>query len=351
MSKNPVFKSGPRIRDVAAAAGVSPATVSRVLNGNHRVDETLRRRVSAAVAELGYRPNRLGANMRRQKTRMIGLVVSDIENPHHTKVISTVEQRLRKDGYQMLVCSTGEAAEPQAEYLRLLRDERVAGVILSPSDPDGSEIAELLDNGIPVVSLDRSVSDHRADAVVVDNFAGTYQATRMLLAAGHTAVGYVSGLLGVESGAQRLAGYRAAITEAGLQLLWRQGEFRQEAAERATDALQRDEPITAIVVANNLMTVGALTSLRKSGVRIPEDIALIAIDDPSWASLVEPPLTAFAQPIEVMATTAADLVIERIGGRSDPPQRLLFDFVLRHRRSCGTACARPSAIGNVVAPR
>ena len=326
-----------RIRDVAEVAGVSPATVSRVLNDNVRVNDQLRAKVEAAVAQLGYRPNRLGAHMRRQQTRMVGLVVSDIENPHHTKFIASVEDRVRELGYHLLLCSTGESATHQADYLRMLHDERVAGVLLSPSDPDGPEIAALLDDGIPIVAIDRSVSDHRADSVVMNNFAGTYVATRMLIAAGHRSIGFISGPLSVESGAERLTGFRDAMAEAGLSPVWRQGAFRQETAEIATRELLESEAITALVIANNLMALGSLAAIRSRGARVPDDVAVVAIDDPFWAALVEPPLTTLAQPIEELALTATDLVVERIRGRHDKPVRRVFEFELRRRRSCGTA--------------
>lgn len=326
-----------RIHDVAKAAGVSPATVSRVLNGNERVDPLLRSRVETVVDELGYRPNRLGANMRRKQTRMVGVVVSDIENPHHTKVIATVQERIRAYDHQVLLCSTAESAHRQAEALGLLLEERVAGVLLSPSDPDAAEITTLLDEGIPVVALDRSVSDHRADAVVMNNYAGARRATEILLAAGHTRVAFISGLLGVETGAERLAGYRAAMADAGLEPLWRQGGFQQDAAADAVDDLLAAElQVTALVVANNLMALGALAALRRSGVGIPDDVALVAIDDPFWARLVDPPLTTLGQPIEGMAAAAVDLLVGRIEGRDRTTMNSVFEFEEHIRASCGT---------------
>ena len=326
-----------RIGDVARLANVSPATVSRVLNNNASTDEALKQRVRAAVEELGYRPNRLASNLRHQQTRMIGAVISDIENPHFTKVIGAVEEEVWKRDYRLLLCSTNESSSRQAGYLNLLLEERVAGVLLSPSDPDAKEISHLLDEGIPVVALDRMVSDHRADAIVVDNVSGGYEATKLLIDAGHTDIGFVSGPLGLETGVGRLVGYQKAMEEAGLAPRWRQGGFRQISGLEATlRLLETESSITAMVIANNVMALGGLGAIRSFGARVPDDIALVAIDDPFWAEVVEPPMTTFGQPIDRMAATAIDLLMDRIGGRTDRPVHRVFEFEKHIRKSCGT---------------
>ncbi|MEW6637580.1 MAG: LacI family DNA-binding transcriptional regulator, partial [Actinomycetota bacterium] len=150
------------MKDVADRAGVSPATVSRVLNGAATVRPEYRERVLAAIEELGYRPNRLASNLRRRKAETIGVVVSDIENPHFTQMVRAVEDAAYRRGYRVLLCNTDEEPEKQRSYLEVLADERVLGVILSPSDPRGAEISRLLDLGIPVVTFDRTVEDPRA---------------------------------------------------------------------------------------------------------------------------------------------------------------------------------------------
>lgn len=143
-----------RIKDVAERASVSVATVSRVLNGGHAVDRDFQQRVRAAAAELGYRPNRLARNLRRQQMDALGIVVPDIENPHFAEVVRVIEVIAWEQGYRVLVCNTDEDGQRQAACLRMLADERVSGIVLSPSDPDGS-IEQLRDLAIPVVTLDR----------------------------------------------------------------------------------------------------------------------------------------------------------------------------------------------------
>jgi LacI family transcriptional regulator len=326
-----------RMKDVAERAGVSPATVSRVLNGAVSVRPEYRERVLRVIEEIGYRPNRLASNLRRQKAEMIGVLVSDIENPHFTQMVRAVEDASYGMGYRVLLCNTDETGEKQRSYLEMLAAERVLGVIISPSEPGGEEIAELLDLGIPVVAFDRPVKDPRADAVIVDNAGGTRMATEYLIRAGHERIGFVGGPVRVETGAARLAGYEAAMREAGLRSRSVDGAFRIERARVAVEEMLRQEPaITALIVANNLMTIGALRALRSLGVRVPEEVALVAIDDPFWAELVDPPLTTLAQPVREMAGSAVRLLMERIGGRRAEPGRLVFDFRLRVRGSCGT---------------
>ena len=343
MTKDPSQQAGDRparvvqIREVADRAGVSPATVSRVLNDAPTVAEDYRRRVTDAVAELGYRPNRLASNLRRQSAAVIGVVISDIENPHFSEMVRAVEDQAYEKGYRVLLCNTDETLEKQRSYLEILAAERVVGVIISPTDPSGPEIAELLDLGSPVVAYDRAVDDPRADAVIADNVDGTRRATQHLIDAGHRCIGFIGGGLGVETGSERLEGYEAAMLAAGLEPLAVSGSFRiQGGYDAAIGLLGGTPPPTALVVANNLMTAGTLRALRSAGVRVPGDVAIVAIDDPFWAELVDPPLTTLAQPVRQMADAAMSLMLQRIEGRRERPMKLVFELEMRVRESCGT---------------
>ncbi|MGB9184210.1 MAG: LacI family DNA-binding transcriptional regulator [Solirubrobacteraceae bacterium] len=334
-SKRPTHKV--QIREVAERAGVSPATVSRILNASPTVGEAYRERVMQAVAELGYRPNRLARNLRRQSAEMIGVVISDIENPHFGEMVRAVEDQAYEKGYRVLLCNTDENPEKQRSYLEILADERVVGAIISPSDPAGPEIAQLLDLGIPVVAFDRVVDDPRADAVIVDNLEGTRQGTQYLIDAGHRRIGFVGGGLGVETGSERLEGYETAMRAAGLEPLAGSGGFRIDGGRTVTiELLEAVPPPTALVVANNLMTAGALLALRGAGLGVPDDIALVATDEPFWAELVDPPLTTLAQPVRQMADAAMSLLLQRVEGRRKRPRKLVFDLELHVRASCGT---------------
>jgi LacI family transcriptional regulator len=327
-----------RIRDVALLAGVSPATVSRVLNGSPSVGADYVTRVMDAIAELDYRPNRLARNLRRQSAEMIGVVVSDIENPHFTEMVRAVEDAAYRRGYRVLLCNTDEEPDKQRAYLEMLAGERVSGVILSPSNPAGEEIGWVLDLGIPLIAFDRSVEDPRADSVVADNEAATRRATNLLLGAGHTGVALLGGLPGVETADTRRAGYERAMRAAGLEAREADGDFRIDGALRATEELlEHGGEMTALVIANNLMAIGALKALARHGRRVPDDVAIVAIDDPFWADLVQPPLTVLAQPVRRMADAAMRLLLERISGRRKRVRHDVFEFELRVRGSCGTA--------------
>jgi LacI family transcriptional regulator len=329
-----------RIHEVAERAGVSPATVSRVLNGTARVRQPKRDLVLAVIDELGYRPNRLAANLRRQQVQMIGVVVSDIENPHFTQMVRAVEDSAYLKGYRVLLCNTDEDAAKQREYLGVLVAERVAGAIISPTEAAAPEISELIDHGAAVVAFDRSVADRRADAVVAANSEGARLATEHLVATGHKRVGFVGGLAGIETAARRLAGYQEAMSGAGLAPLVALGDFRVRGGERATAELL-EQGATALVVANNLMAVGALRAAREAGLDVPRHLSLVAIDDPPWAELTDPALTTLAQPVRAMAAAAAELLVGRLEGRRRRPKRQVFPFELRHRGSC--CAARPRA--------
>jgi LacI family transcriptional regulator len=333
------------IREVAELADVSPATVSRVLNGS-KVGEGHRLRVLEAVAQVDYRPNRLARNLRRQQVEMIGIVVPDIENPHFSEAVRVFEDAAFAGGYRVLLCNTDETLEKQRAYLQVLADERVCGVIIAPADTRGSGLEELFGRQIPVVAFDRVVADERADAVTSDNTDATRKATEHLIWLGHKRIAYVGGRVDVGTGAERLEGYTLAMRTAALTPFSINGGFRTDPSEQAVTALlAAGEHPSALVVANNLMALGALRAIRRHGLRIPSDVAVVAVDDPPWAELVDPPLTVVAQPVRRMAETAIELLLDRIEGRIEQPTRLVLPLELRIRESCGMPRERASVGG------
>jgi DNA-binding LacI/PurR family transcriptional regulator len=267
---------------------------------------------------------------------MVGVVVSDIGNPHFSEAVRVFEDAAFRAGFRVLLCNTDETPEKQRSYLEMLADERVIGAIVSPADSRGAGVEPLLDLGIPVVAFDREVADPRADAVVWDNVEATRRATEHLVWLGHERIAYVGGRADVETGAERLEGYTAAMRNAGLTPFGVNGGFRAEIAEPEVETLlARPAPPSALVVANNLMTIGALRAIRRAGLRIPSDLALVAVDDPPWAELIDPPLTTVAQPVRQMAEAAVGLLLERVGGVRDEARRIVMPLDLRIRDSCG----------------
>lgn len=320
--------------DVARLAGVSTATVSRVFNDDTSVRPAKREAVLRAIATTGYQPNRVAANLRRQKAEMIGVLVSDIENPHFAEMVRAVEDGAHRNGYRVLLCNTDEQPDKQRDYLRVLAAERVGGVILSPSGPAAPEISQLLDHGTAIVAVDRAVDDPRAAAVTVRNREGARMATAHLIALGHQRIGLLAGLSGVETGDERRAGYLDALAAAQLEPAIAYGRFRVGASREATHRLLASG-VTAIVAGNNLAGAGALQAVREAGVVVPDDVALVTFDDPFWAALTDPPLTALAQPVPAMAEAAVELLLERIRSPSRPPRHVVLDLELRVRESCG----------------
>lgn len=322
------------IKSVARIAGVSTATVSRVLNGSSTVRDDYKRRVLKAVDELGYRPNRVARNLRQKTASTIGVVVADIENPHFAQMVRTIERVASDGGFRVLLCNSDERASKQAEYLDVLAAERVAGVILSPSDAADPSISALLELGIPIVAVDRVVDDPRVDAIVGNNIRAAQGATQYLLDAKHEAIGFIGGRTEVMTGSERLRGYEDAMKRARLEPHSKSGEFRIEGGRKAAETLLDEVSPTGLVIANNLMTVGALQAISARDLSVPGDLSLVAIDDPPWAALLNPPLTTVAQPVKQMATTAVDILLERIASPAGPVRRIVYDFELRVRGSC-----------------
>lgn len=326
-----------QIKDVAHHAGVSSATVSRVLNADNGVSEARRARVLRAIEELGYQPNRVARNLRRKHTDTIGVVVSDIENPHFTRAVRVIEDTAFARGYRVLLCNTDETPSKQGAYLEMLAAERVRGAIVAPADPSDVTIGLLLDMDIPIVAFDREVDDARADAVTADNVTAGLRATEFLLERGHTRIGFIAGRLEIQTGAERKAGYERAMAAHGLEPHSASGMFRMHEAKTATVELLNERPdTTGIVVGNNLMTVGALTALRARGTSVPDDVSLVQLDDPFWAQLVDPALTSFAQPVRNMAQSAIDLLLERIRRDRLTAKHIVYQFELRERKSVRT---------------
>ncbi len=326
-----------QIKDVAHHAGVSSATVSRVLNAGHGVSEERRARVLQAVDALGYQPNRVARNLRRKLTDTIGVVVSDIENPHFTRAVRVIEDTAFDRGYRVLLCNTDETPSKQSAYLDMLAAERVLGAIVVPADPADGTIGQLIDMGIPIVAFDREVDDPRADAVTADNITAGFRATEYLLERGHTRIGFVAGTPHIQTGVERRNGYERAMAGHRLEPHSVSGMFRIQEANTATLQLLSERPeTTAIVVGNNLMTVGALDALRSQNIKVPGDVSLVQLDDPFWAQLLDPALTSLAQPVRNMAQSAIDLLLQRIRKERDIARHIVFQFELRERKSVRT---------------
>jgi len=254
-------------------------------------------------------------------------------------MVRATEDAAYARGYRVLLCNTDEDPAKQRAYLEVLAAERVAGAIVSPTQADAPEISELIDLGTRVVAFDRAVADKRADVVLTDNVDGARRGAEHLIECGHTRIGFIGGPTNVQTGAERLHGYEEAMTDAGLAPLVAVGGFRVEGGRQAAGELI-DQGASALLVANNLMTVGVLQAAKERRLRLRRDLGLVSIDDTPWAELTDPPLTTLAQPVRAMADAAVELLLHRIEHGRKRRKQVVFDFELRHRGSC---CPRNGA--------
>ncbi len=324
------------IGDIARVAGVSASTVSRVMSGSRPVSPELSKRVLAIAERFDYKPSGLARNLRRGHATTVGVLVSDIQNPHFATLVGAIEEALYARGARVLFCNSGEDSAKQSEYLDIMITERVMGIVISPTAEGDSAIAHLLDRGIPVVAIDRPVSDPRADLVVSNNAAAMAAGTQVLVDSGRRHIGWIGGRQGVWTTTERLAGYMSTILQAGLEPITALSDFNVAMGHQATERMLDEHPeLDGLVIANNQMAIGALQSLRSRGVAIPEALGVVAFDDPSWANLTEPPLTTIAQPITEIAQAAVEQLFHRVAQRAMPPQRIVLDCHLQLRESSG----------------
>lgn len=348
-SKNsdPVHSGPITIRDVATEAGVSTATVSRVLAEFGGVTEDARARVHRAIAKLDYHPNRLARGLRQGRRKVIGVIIPDLQNPFFTGVVHGVEGALYLAGYTLLLAHSDGQAEREQVQLGLLRGEGVAGLVFMAGNNPGANYDAIRNWDIPVVAVDRSPGGLEVDLVSSNNREGMRQATAHLLSLGYKEIALLNGPASIDVSEERLGGYRDALRSAGVPIqesLITNSDFRQEGGHAAMNRLLNlAKPPRAVVVANNLMTLGALQAIHERGIRIPDDIAVVGFDDMPWATSLRPPLTAVAQSAEELGRAAAQLLLERI----KDPKRLVRQVVLpthlNVRASCGAHASTPSA--------
>jgi LacI family transcriptional regulator len=318
------------IREVADRAGVSPSTVSRVLNG-HTVDPAMVVRVEAAVEELDYRPSRVARSLRTQTTMVWALVISDIRNPFFTDMARGVEDAAAESGYSVVLCNADEDPAKESAYLELAHDERMAGCIISPADAAKSDVSLLTRSGTPVVMVDRAIDGADLDLVRLDNCEAAAHATRHLIYEGFTRIGCITGPAATSTGRERAAGYLEAI--GGGEDLLRWGDFRIEGGYAAAQSLLRlPVPPDALLVGNNLMMIGTLRAITDAG-RSHHDIGIIGFDELPWADLCDPQLSTIGQPTYEIGRTAAELLLRRIDGDSSPTRQVTLESRLHVRAS------------------
>jgi LacI family transcriptional regulator len=326
------------IHDVARAAGVSPATVSRVFNGG-RVTPERAQSVQQAAAELGFAPNRLARSLRKQRSSVIALIIPDIENPFFTSLARGVEDAAQRTSLSVVLCNSDEDTDKERRYLEVALGEQMAGVIVAAASQDDTDLGPLIARGVPVVAVDRRPHEAEVDAVRADDQHGGEVATRHLLRAGYRRIACITGPEGASTSEERLAGYRAALHAARSEGIVaddayvRHADFRVEGGRAAMrEMLALPEPPDAVFVTNNLMTIGALDALAEVG-RTPPGVGVLSFGDVPWASLVRPSLTAVELPSYELGRAAADLLLQRMEGSAAPLQTVVLRTRLQIRES------------------
>ena len=301
------------LADVARAAGTSPSTASRALSGRGYVAPEVKKRLLATADRLGYVPNLSARTLKQRTSRVVGVVVSDLSNQFYAALAAGIEQTLREANYQMLLLGDNSDAAQELTGARTFLSMRAPGVIMTPASNTAADL--LVARGIPVVEVDRRLASSSCDAVVIDNERGARQAVEHLLGLGHERVGLLMARTTWTTDAGRLQGYRAALTNAGLKidrrLVVKIATHAPDVTVRIEALLEEGRP-TAIFAANNQLGEQAWRVLRKRELAIPRDISLVAFDDVPWMGMVQPAITAVAQPTFEMGRRAALLLLRRL---------------------------------------
>lgn len=315
------------IREVAELAGVSLGTVSNVLNRPEIVAPATRERVQAVIEQLGFVRNATAQQLRAGHSRHLGLIVLDVTNPFFTEVARGVEDAANEAGYVVILCNSDVSPSKEKRYLRMLQEQRTAGVLITSVHNDVTYLQELQQQGIAFVLLDQADQANSLCSVAIDDTQGGELATRHLLELGHRRIAFVSGPLSIRQCAERYQGMLRAIKAARLdprQVLTEIIVPAQNAVagEAAVDTLLAHSPRpTAAFCANDLLALGVMRGLTQRGIAIPEEIALVGYDDVEFASMLSPALTSIRQPKYQLGRTATELLLREISQEQDHQHR------------------------------
>jgi LacI family transcriptional regulator len=329
------------IKDVAALAGVSFTTVSHVLNDTRPVSADARRRVLAAVEEIGYLPSAVARSLRKSETKIVGVLVPNVNNPFFAELVVGVEECCRLAGYSVFLCNSDNDPKRQQQYMRTLLEKRIDGLLLS-SAGDAEALARIFKLAtVPSVTVDRLVPGARADRVSVNNLDGAHKAVKHLLDLGHRNIACVSGPGEFEVTLERVDGWRRALQERGLvpdESLLVESDFSSAGGYEAVRQLLRARPeITAVFASNDMMALGALRAAAELGLRVPQQFSVVGFDDVELSGFVYPALTTVGCSIKELGREAARVLIDRI----DNPGAPLKDVQLTPRLVVRESTAAP----------
>jgi LacI family transcriptional regulator len=345
---NPSSRKRTSVRDVAAAAHTSVATVSRVLNNTGYFADETRARVLKAAEELNYHPSLRAKGLRQKRSHTVGLLIPNLLNAYYTALADAISQLLTKTGYQLLLSSTRDDPALEQATLRQLIGHDVDGLLWVPTVGDRKTVEVLLSQNIPCVSIVRRVDGDRLDTIVFEDLGGSYAAVQYLVQLGHKRIGFIGGDVSYNSNNDRWQGYRKAMKEAGIvvdETLVKIGTVRDTWGSIATDELLRmKNPPTAIFAASNAIMPGVMKMLLQHEVEVPREMSLICFDDLDWFTFSNPSISAVSISHERIAESAVALLLQRIENPEEskrPPVLMNISFELLLRKS--TVAPRPSA--------
>ncbi len=304
------------IYEVSEAAGVSLATVSRVMNGNAKVSERTRKKVEDAMASLGYQPNAIAQSLASNRTNSVGLLVSELHGSYFGDLMSTVEQVLKQNGKHVIITAGHVDVDREHEAIEFLKSRRCDALILHAEAVSDDYLRELVDSKLPVVIINRKVDNLDDNCFVVDNEQGGYLATHAAIKQGHRHIGYISGPLFKKDASDRLAGHKRALAEAGIEFeessLF-EGDFHESSGQEGMQYMQAYfSKLTALVCANDEMASGAMTAAREAGFDIPSQLSIIGFDNVLFSRYLYPKLTTINNPIHAMGEMAAHWVLQNV---------------------------------------
>lgn len=317
------------IYQVSEAAGVSLATVSRVMNGNAKVSERTRKKVEDAMASLGYQPNAIAQSLASNRTNSVGLLVSELHGSYFGDLMSTVEHVLKQNGKHVIITAGHVDEKREQEAIEFLKSRRCDALILHAEAVSDDYLKTLSDSNIPIVVINRNVDGLEDKCFVVDNENGGYMATKAALEAGHKHIAYISGPLFKKDASDRLAGHKRALQEAGIAFEESsvfEGDFHESSGQAGMQQLQDTFPgFTALVCANDEMASGAMTAAREIGYDIPAQLSIVGFDNVLFSRYLYPKLTTIDNPIQAMGEMAAYWVLQHVYDIKSPvPIKHLF---------------------------
>lgn len=329
------------LKTVARLAGVSIATVSRVLNSDPVVKDETRLAVQKAIKASGYHPNRVAQRLRSTtKTRkLIGLLIPDIQNPFYVDVIRGIEEYAYENGSAVVIGNFSQDQKREKLYIDILRSEAVDGFIVAPYHGKDQYVEELIRDGHAVVCIDRGLTNVSVDVVKADNEHAVFNAISHLIKIGHKRIAHITGNPSIPTTHERIEGYLKALSKFDLPvdhdiIRGKNSDFKS-GVEITSQLLDLPDRPTAIFTGNNLLTLGALETLLTRGIKIPEQMAIVGFDDMYWATSLNPPLTAVRQHGFEMGRRAIELLFQRIVNPARLTANIIINTELMIRKSCG----------------